>query len=77
MQAESLFEAAVLAVRAFKKSPWIESVGPAAPLEVEVRAPIAKHTLTMRQIESWLDGATASPNETVKKNKLREMLAAP
>ena len=38
VQAESLFEAAILGVRAFKGDPWIEHVGPARVLHIEVRA---------------------------------------
>ena len=37
VQAESLFEAAILGVRAFRGDPWIEHVGPATVLDIEVR----------------------------------------
>jgi hypothetical protein len=47
VEAESLFEAAILAVRAFRKAEWIQNVGPAMPLDVEVRAPVTKHTITL------------------------------
>ena len=39
VQAESLFEAAILGVRTFKGDPWVEQVGPATVLEIEVREP--------------------------------------
>lgn len=77
VNAESLFEAAVLAVRAFKKADWIDHVGPAMPLEIEVRAPVTTHTITMIQVQRWLDSGVNSPNEMVKKKRLREMLVAP
>lgn len=77
VQAESLYEAAVLAVRAFKKAEWIDHIGPAARLEVEVRPAAAKHTITLLQVQRWLDGAVNSPNEMIKKRKLKELLAAP
>ena len=77
VEAESLFEAAILAVRAFKKAEWIDNVGPAMPLEIEVRAPVTKHTITLIQVQRWLDGAVNSPNEMVKKQKLKELLAGP
>ena len=50
-------------------------IGPAVPLEVEVRAPVTKHTITLSQVKRWLDGAVNSPNEMVKKTKLKELLA--
>src|SRR5712675_680980 len=69
VQAESLYEAAVLAFRAFKKAQWIEHIAPSAPLEISVHAPVAKHTLTLRQVESWIDGSSKSPGEMTKKDE--------
>jgi ATP-dependent exoDNAse (exonuclease V) beta subunit len=39
VQAESLFEAAILGVRTFRGDPWIEHIGPATVLDIEVREP--------------------------------------
>jgi hypothetical protein len=77
VQAESLFEAAILAVRVFRKSEWVDHVGAAMRLDVEVRPPATKHTITLMQVQRWLEGAVTSPNELVKKTKLKELLAAP
>jgi len=74
VHAESLFEAAVLAVRTFKGDPWIEHVGPATVLEIEVREPTARHAITMAQVQRWLEGASTSPNEGVKKARLKDLL---
>lgn len=76
VQAESLFEAAILAVRTFRSDPWIERVGPATVLDIEVREPAVKHAITMMQVERWLEGASTSPNEGVKKAKLKNLLAS-
>ena len=77
VEAESLFEAAILAVRAVRTAEWITNVGPAMPLEVEVRAPATKHTITMIQVQRWLNRSVNSPNEMVKKAKLKELLTRP
>jgi hypothetical protein len=77
VEAESLFEAAILAVRAFRKAEWITNVGPAMPLDIEVRAPVTRHTITLIQVQRWLDGSVNSPNEMVKKAKLKELLTGP
>jgi hypothetical protein len=61
-------------MRVFKGDPWIERVGPATVFDVEVREPATKHAITLQQIERWLDGATASPNEGVKKAKLKNLM---
>jgi hypothetical protein len=76
VQAESLFEAAILGVHTFRGDPWIEHVGPAMVLDIEVREPAAKHAITMMQVERWLEGASTSPNEGVKKAKLRDLLGS-
>ena len=41
--------------------------GPAMPLEVEVHAPVTKHTNTLPQVQRWLEGSVNSPNEMVKR----------
>src|SRR5256885_3826339 len=61
VQAESLFEAAILGVRTFSGDPWIEHVGPATVLDIEVREPAAKHAITMMQVERWLKGRLHEP----------------
>jgi hypothetical protein len=53
------------------------SVGLAATvLDVEVRGPGTKHSLSLQQVERWLDGATSSPNEAVKKARLKMLLVS-
>ena len=74
VQAESLFEGAILAVRTFRGDPWIEHVGPATVLDIEVRESVAKHAITMMQVERWLEGESTSPAEGVKKAKLKDLL---
>ena len=73
--AETLFEAAILGLGILRKDTWIDgAVGAATKIEVEVREPVTKHAVTLQQIERWLSGATISPNERVKKDRLRGML---
>ncbi len=74
VQAESLYEAAVLAIKLFREDPWLERIGPATVLDVEVREPGTKHAISLQQVERWLAGATTNPNEASKKAKLKMML---
>src|SRR6266487_348753 len=74
VQAESLYEAAVLAIKLFREDPWLEKIGPATVLDVEVREPGTKHSISLQQVERWLAGATTNPNEASKKAKLKMML---
>jgi hypothetical protein len=73
--AESLFEAAVLGVQLLRKDGWIEDrLALAARLEIEVREPGTRHTVTLQQVERWLNGATGSPNDRVRRDRLKQML---
>jgi hypothetical protein len=74
VQAETLYEAAAMGLALLKKDGWTPPVGAATRIEVEVREPGSKHTLTVIQIERWLAGATTSPNERVKKDRLKTLL---
>ena len=74
VEAESLYEAAVLGVRRFRNDPWSEPIGPATVLDIEVREPSTKHAISLQQVERWLGGATSNPNEAMKKAKLKMTL---
>ena len=74
--ADSLFEAAALALAALKADEWTEPVGPGTRLEVQVQHPVVVHKLTVKQLERWLNRAMPSPNETLKKKRLRELLSS-
>ncbi len=71
VDAESLYEAAALAIRAFKQHDW--EPGDLSKLEVEIRSSIT-HTVTPKRLREWLSGGSRSPKEAVTKERLREML---
>jgi hypothetical protein len=73
--AESLYEAAVEAMAAFRRGVLAEMpLGPATRLTIRVKAPEEEHTITVAKVLSWLEGGAKSPSEQVKKNRLRERL---
>jgi hypothetical protein len=74
VEAESLYEAAVLGTRRLSEDPWIEPIGPATVLDIEAREPAARHSISLQQVERWLAGVTTNPNEASKKAKLKMML---
>ena len=74
VHAESLYEAAVVAIKLFREDPWLEKIGPSTVLDVEVREPGTKHAISLQQVERWLAGATTNPNEASKKAKLKTLL---
>lgn len=74
VEAESLYEAVVLAVTRLREDPWIEQVRGETSLDVEVREPSTTHMITLQQVERWIASATPSPLEASKKAKLKLML---
>ena len=71
--ADSLFEAAVLAMRTFREHDC--EPGSLSKLEVEIRSSIT-HTVTPKRVQEWLDGGAKSPKEAVMKERLRELLGS-
>lgn len=74
VSAESLFEAAAQAIAIFRKAPWMDEVGPATRLEVEVRNPSVRHAVTVMQIEKWVEAGRNAPAETVRRKKVADLL---
>jgi hypothetical protein len=71
VEAESLFEAAVLAMKIFKQHNC--EPGPVTKLEIEIRSAVT-HTVTPKKIHEWLQGGAKSPKEAVMKDKLKGLL---
>ena len=53
-----------------------EVPGTSSRLEIDVREPAVKHTVTLAQLQGWANGATRSPVEKIKRERLRELLEA-
>ncbi len=47
-----------------------------APLDVSVHEPTVTHTLTVKQLERWLESGPNSPAEMLKKQRPKELLAS-
>ena len=73
--AESIYEAAALGVSALKNSGWGDAIASGTELEIEVREPATCHRLTVQQIRRWCDGVAVSPDDTLKKRRLKQLLA--
>jgi hypothetical protein len=73
--AESIYEAAALGVSALKGDGWADAIAPGTELEIQVREPATCHRITVHQIRRWCDGVAVSPDETLKKRRLKQLLA--
>ena len=71
VQAASLYEAAVLAIRTFRQHDC--EPGQASKLEVEVRSSVI-HTITPMRVREWLNEGAKTPKEAVMKERLRALL---
>jgi hypothetical protein len=68
--AESLYEAAIEAMAAFRRGVFAEmTFGSATQLKIRVRAPEEEHTVTVGKVMSWLDGGAKSPKKQMMKNQ--------
>ena len=72
--AESVYEAAALGVSALRKSGWADAVALGTELEIQVREPPTCHRITAYQIHRGCDGIATSPDETLKKRRLQQLL---
>jgi hypothetical protein len=71
VEAESLYEAVLLGVQAFREHDC--DPGEVRPIEVEMRKSIT-HTLTLSRVQQWLDGTCRSPKEKLTKERLKTLL---
>jgi hypothetical protein len=64
-----------LGVSALRESGWVDAVALGTELEVQVREPPTCHRITVQQIHRWCDGVGVGPDETLKKRRLKQLLA--
>jgi|SRR5579863_2180425 hypothetical protein len=76
VEADSMYEAAVLALKALKRDTWIHVIGPGTRITVQIHEPPVEHFMMYAQLTRWLDGGARSPSEAIRKKKLKEMLAS-
>ena len=74
VEGESLYEAAIKAVARFRGDPWMEQVAPSTLLDVEIREPAAKHSVSLQQLETWLASTSSAPQVASKKVRLKMLL---
>ena len=73
VEADTLFEAAVLAISAFRDHGC--SPGDGCPLQIEVAGPTVTHTVTPARVNEWLRTAARSPADRIMKERLKKVLA--
>jgi hypothetical protein len=74
VEAETLYEAAGLGLARLKNDGWIEGLGPGTRLEIAVREPATIHSLTVQQLQKWVNGIPSSPAEVLRRTKVKYLL---
>jgi len=70
--AETLYEAALLGIRAISQE-WAEEPGLLAPIEIQVKLPAVRHEVTLKQLREWLTSTCKTPKERVLKERLKQL----
>ena len=77
LTAESLYEAAVVALRQFRRADWSrEDALDLGSLRIEVWEQPTLYRVEVSKLEAWLKRQGGSPREVVLRDKLRELARA-
>lgn len=77
LEADTVYEAAVLALQIFKKSEFVQiPPGLASRFQVNVRGPVVSHEVSLVQVRDWVNRGSGNPAEILRRNRLKEMLDA-
>jgi hypothetical protein len=71
VSAESVFEAAVLALHIFQTAGT--PPGPASHLEIAAQPPVVNHSVSVQRVRDWLSSGGKTPKEQALKSRLREL----
>ena len=72
--AESVYEAAALGVSLLRQDGWTDVIGPGMSIDVRATHPATTHSVTLAQIRRWCDGVAVSPDEVLKRRKVKQLL---
>ena len=75
VMAETLFEAAGLGLAALRQSEWADGIALGTPIDVRVKSPETTHSVTLMQLQRWCDGVAVSPDEVIKRQRVKALLA--
>jgi len=77
VNAESLYEAAAVALRQFRRDDWSrEGALELGSLRIEVWDQPTLYRVEVSKLEAWLQRAGGSPREVVLRNKINELIRA-
>jgi hypothetical protein len=51
-----------------------DQIGPGTELQVQVKEPAVTHSASMLQLRRWIEGIAVSPDELLRKNRVKALL---
>ena len=57
-----------------KKDGWIEGLGPGSRLQIQVHEPSTTHSLTVSQLNRWVESGTKSPADVLRRARVKQQL---
>ena len=75
VSADSLYEAGIVGFSLLKTDGWVDPIAPGTRLDIQVRHPATSHSVSLSQLRRWVDGIAVSPDETLRKRRLKALLA--
>jgi hypothetical protein len=61
-------------VSLLRQDGWAEQIAPGTPIEIQVRVAATSHSVTVAQLRRWCDGIAVSPDERLRKRRMKELL---
>ncbi len=75
LEADTVYEAAVLALQAFRKSSFVElAPGVGSRFQVTVREPSVAHEVSLVRVRQWVELGSVNPTEVSRRKRLKEIL---
>ena len=71
---ESVYEAAALGLSRLRRDEWADQIASGTPIEITVREPATTHTVSLSQIRRWCDGVAISPDEVLKRKRVKALI---
>jgi hypothetical protein len=74
--AESVYEAAALGISLLRQDDWADHLALGTQIEVRVSHPATTHSVSLEQLRRWCDGVAVSPDEVLKRRKVKQLIGA-
>jgi len=75
LDGDGVYDAAIRGLALLRRDGWVDNVGSATDLEVELREAATRHTVSVQQLRRWYDRHSGEPGGNYQEAKLKQLLA--